>query len=113
MTATLLVVAGVVAVVSVLSASVHALLKRSAKSLSFAGQASIAAFAPLSPVPPSRLAAMPAGLRSRLTADPRGAGCVSGLTKTEAEDCLDWLEANGFAHRQLSLSKDGFVIRFR
>jgi hypothetical protein len=113
MTVPLLVVAGVVAAVAVLSVWVHALVKRSAKSLSFAGQASFAAFAPLSPVPPIRLAAMPEGLRSRLTRDVRGTGYVSGLTKSEAEDYLDWLEANGFTHRQLALAPDGFVIRFR
>ena len=36
---------------------------------------------------------------------------VSGLTKAEAEDLLDWLEANGYAPAELSLREDGFAVR--
>jgi DNA-binding response OmpR family regulator len=36
---------------------------------------------------------------------------VSGLTKAEAEDLLDWLEANGYPPAELSLREDGFAAR--
>jgi hypothetical protein len=38
----------------------------------------------------------------------------SGLTKTEAEDLLDWLEMRGCTERELSYHPvHGFVVRFR
>jgi CheY-like chemotaxis protein len=41
------------------------------------------------------------------------AACVSGLTKTEAEELLDWLEANGYAPGELSYRPwEGFGVRY-
>jgi PAS domain S-box-containing protein len=38
----------------------------------------------------------------------------SGLTKTEAEDLLDWLDANGYRHRELDYEEGkGFVVRWK
>jgi hypothetical protein len=38
----------------------------------------------------------------------------SGLTKSEAEDLLDWLEVRGCTERELSYHPaQGFVVRFR
>ena len=38
--------------------------------------------------------------------------CVSGLTKTEAEELLDWLEGHGCVGAEVSyLAETGFVIR--
>jgi hypothetical protein len=37
----------------------------------------------------------------------------SGLTKTEADDLLDWLEANGCRHFELvATSEAGFAVRW-
>jgi hypothetical protein len=37
--------------------------------------------------------------------------CVSGLTKTQAEDLLDWLEATGRRQRELTYSAEkGFSV---
>jgi hypothetical protein len=37
--------------------------------------------------------------------------CVSGLTKTQAEDLLDWLEATGHNQRKLAFSRvEGFSV---
>jgi hypothetical protein len=37
----------------------------------------------------------------------------SGLTKTEADDLLDWLEANGCHHFELaSVSTETFAVRW-
>jgi hypothetical protein len=36
-----------------------------------------------------------------------------GLTKVQAEQLLDWLEANGCRQHQLSLDEHGFVIRYQ
>jgi hypothetical protein len=36
------------------------------------------------------------------------------LNKSEAERLLDWLEANGYSQREVSLGKDGsFTVRWR
>ena len=38
---------------------------------------------------------------------------VTGLTKSEAEDLLDWLQANGYREYQLSYSASrGFTVSF-
>jgi hypothetical protein len=37
---------------------------------------------------------------------------VSGLTKTEAEELLDWLEGNGYRGAEIDVG-NGFVVRFR
>jgi hypothetical protein len=51
--------------------------------------------------------------RLPLTADAVAATTeISGLTKTEAEDLLDWLEAHGDDRWELSaVSGSGFVVR--
>jgi hypothetical protein len=39
---------------------------------------------------------------------------VAGLTKEEAEELLDWLEANGCQHMELTLQTDErFAVRYR
>ena len=39
---------------------------------------------------------------------------VAGLTKGEAEDLLDWLEANGYQQRELSYNdRQGFVVQYK
>jgi hypothetical protein len=36
------------------------------------------------------------------------------LKKSEAERLLDWLEANGYSQREVSIAKDGsFTVRWR
>lgn len=43
-----------------------------------------------------------------------GEHCLSGLTMTEAEKLLDWLEARGYQHRELCLQDaKGFVVRWK
>jgi hypothetical protein len=43
-----------------------------------------------------------------------GAFCHRGLTKGEAEDLLDWLEANGYRCFELDFADgEGFVVRCR
>jgi hypothetical protein len=38
---------------------------------------------------------------------------VTGLTKSQAEDLLDWLEANGYRDRQISyLPGKGFSVSY-
>jgi len=39
--------------------------------------------------------------------------CVSGLTKTQAEELLDWAEAHGYTFREVT-SPDGvsFTVRY-
>ncbi len=38
---------------------------------------------------------------------------VTNLTKIEAEDLLDWLEANGFGRRELLFTERGtFTVRY-
>jgi hypothetical protein len=40
--------------------------------------------------------------------------CVRGLTACEAEQFLDWLEANGIDQRELTMDPDqGFGVRWR
>ena len=44
--------------------------------------------------------------------DPSTTGWVTGLTHAEAEDLLDWLEANGYPPAQLSFTEGvGFAVR--
>jgi CheY-like chemotaxis protein len=40
------------------------------------------------------------------------AALVSGLTKTQAEELLDWLESHGCAGMQVALEEGGFSVRF-
>jgi hypothetical protein len=40
--------------------------------------------------------------------------CRRGLTKAEAEDLLDWLEANGYRRFELDFADgEGFVVRWQ
>jgi hypothetical protein len=60
---------------------------------------------PLPPRPPAapHPLAMPGGWRK-----------VSGLSKAQAEELLDWLEANGYRERELTCTPDGlFTVRYR
>ncbi len=42
------------------------------------------------------------------------ARCISGLTKTQAEDVLDWLEANGYHRCEVSyVVAEGFVVHYQ
>ncbi|HEY8506544.1 MAG TPA: hypothetical protein VIL46_18320 [Gemmataceae bacterium] len=46
--------------------------------------------------------------------DSEGWLCVKDLNKTEAEQLLDWLEANGLCRRTVSFQADGkFLVRWR
>jgi hypothetical protein len=47
-----------------------------------------------------------------LTASHETAKFVCGLTKTEAEVWLDWLESNGHQRCELSLGDNGFAVWF-
>jgi hypothetical protein len=55
-----------------------------------------------------------AAIRSALLARPRlNTIRVSGLTKAEAEELLDWLEANGYLGSQLAYAADGgFTVSY-
>jgi CheY-like chemotaxis protein len=46
-----------------------------------------------------------------LRADSMGDGWVDGLTLREAEDLLDWLEANGYPPAEFGQGKEGFAVR--
>jgi len=59
------------------------------------------------------LAALRNQIRSETFQRPR-TGCISGLTKTQAENVLDWLEAHGYRHCEVSyVNEKGFVVRYR
>jgi hypothetical protein len=46
--------------------------------------------------------------------DDQGWAWTTGLTRTEAEELLDWLEANGYGERELSFQPEqGFQVRWR
>jgi hypothetical protein len=38
---------------------------------------------------------------------------LSGLTKADAEEVLDWLEAGGCQHREVGYQDGGFVVRWK
>jgi DNA-binding response OmpR family regulator len=76
------------------------------------------------PVAPSELLARTTALlRPQPAGPPAGtvegqpvpaSSCRSGLTKTDAEKLLDWLEANGYPHRELSYKEgEGFRVRWQ
>jgi hypothetical protein len=48
-----------------------------------------------------------------MSTEHRDVTCVSGLTKRQAEEFLDWLEAHGYQFREVS-SDDGtsFTVRY-
>jgi hypothetical protein len=76
--------------------------------------------ASLSPSSPHRLGgphrqaprSVPERYASRQVAGPGDWISVPGLTKTEAEELLDWLEANGFTNRELIPTEDRFTVRY-
>lgn len=43
----------------------------------------------------------------------KGEQSLSGLTKAEAEEVLDWLEAGGCQHRDVDHQDGGFVVRWK
>src|SRR5437763_14786219 len=45
--------------------------------------------------------------------DPLAATEIQGLTRTEAEELLDWLEANGHTGWEVTVSDAGFAVRRR
>src|SRR5205807_2299732 len=97
MTATLLLILGSLAAVAALSVVAAFLLHRSHGKLSLVGQV------PVAPLHASQPAFVLAKVGERRAPNPTDHGWISGLTKTEAEDCLDWLEANGYTHREVAL----------
>jgi hypothetical protein len=60
------------------------------------------------------LARVKAGRESSAAArSARYSFCVSGLNKTQAEDLLDWLDATGHSHRELTYTEDeGFSVSY-
>jgi hypothetical protein len=49
----------------------------------------------------------------RLASQGAGSACVSGLTKIEAEDLIDWLEATGRHQWKLAfVDGEGFSVTF-
>jgi hypothetical protein len=56
----------------------------------------------------------PQSLPHDAAADAEGWQCREGINKSEAERLLDWLEANGYSQRELSVGEDGcFTVRWR
>jgi hypothetical protein len=50
----------------------------------------------------------------RCGVDEQGWAWTTGLTRTEAEELLDWLEANGYRERELSFQPEqSFQVRWR
>ena len=50
----------------------------------------------------------------RVEQDAEGWNCCAGLDKTEAERLLDWLEAHGYAQREIAyIEEKGFTVRWR
>ena len=46
--------------------------------------------------------------------DAEGWECSPRLSKSQAERLLDWLEANGYAQREVQCEEDGgFTVRWR
>jgi hypothetical protein len=53
-------------------------------------------------------------LFQRSQRDAEGWDCCARLSKTEAERLLDWLEAHGYAQREVSYEDEqGFTVRWR
>ncbi len=53
-------------------------------------------------------------VRPEITSDAAGWSTASGLTQREAEELLDWLEANGFGQREvLYTPSPGVTVRWR
>lgn len=46
--------------------------------------------------------------------DAEGWQCREHLNKSDAENLLDWLEANGYSQRETTVAEDGsFTVRWR
>jgi hypothetical protein len=53
-------------------------------------------------------------IRQPVVPDEEGWAVVSGLTQREAEELLDWLEANGFTQREVQYTPGpGVTVRWR
>jgi hypothetical protein len=53
-------------------------------------------------------------VRPPIATDAEGWARASGLTQREAEELLDWLEANGFSQREVTYPPEGGVtVRWR
>lgn len=109
MTAAPVVVMGLLLAALLFGSCFISLLHRGAVSVSLDGQNRLTASAPPGLARPiawrERLGALLDVCQNQTT-------LVSGLSKTEAEDLLDWLEANGYEGRQVTIAEDGFAVRF-
>jgi len=102
---------GIIATGIVLYAVADFLSRRYATSLSTDGHAVLARSG--TPMPPKILAAQE-DLKKTASPDDRQLACVHNLTKAEAEDLLDWLEANGYEHLGFRFrADDGYEVRFK
>jgi hypothetical protein len=53
-------------------------------------------------------------VRPPITTDAEGWSSASGLTQREAEELLDWLEANGYGQREVTYTPGpGVTVRWR
>jgi hypothetical protein len=58
-------------------------------------------------------ALLPERYAARQVVEPSGSHTVPGLSKTEAEELLDWLEAHGVQNRELvQADEQGFTVRY-
>jgi hypothetical protein len=56
---------------------------------------------------------LPERYATREVIEATGTRAVGGLSKTEAEELLDWLEANGVQNRELVCADEqGFTVRY-
>ena len=56
----------------------------------------------------------PRKILERSEMDAEGWDCCMGLDKTQAEMLLDWLEAHGYAQREVAyVEEKGFTVRWR
>jgi hypothetical protein len=53
-------------------------------------------------------------IKERTSTDAEGWQRCEHLSKTQADQLLDWLEVNGFSRREVTLTEDGsFTVRWR
>jgi hypothetical protein len=52
-------------------------------------------------------------VRPPIVEDAEGWATVCGLNQREAEELLDWLEANGFQNREIAFTATGITVRWR
>jgi hypothetical protein len=110
MGAALLIAVGILGGGVVLYAVTDFALRRYAR-LAAAGDQIVA---PVSRPMPPKIRAAQEDLERIPTPDPERTAIVRALTKTEAEELLDWLEANGYENSEVAHRPDeGFEVRFR